>query len=59
VRKWHALNWNDPALSFYERLGAQRLSEWELHRLSGEALARVAAGGRRSGGPEDAGGAPA
>ncbi len=42
--EWHALDWNDPALSFYERLGAARLSAWELHRLSGAALARVAGG---------------
>jgi GNAT superfamily N-acetyltransferase len=42
--EWHALDWNDPALSFYERIGATRLSEWELHRLSGEALRRVAEG---------------
>ena len=42
--EWNALDWNDPALGFYARLGAQRLSEWELHRLDGDALARVAAG---------------
>ena len=41
--EWHALDWNDPALRFYERIGASRLSEWELHRLDGDALARVAA----------------
>ena len=41
--EWHALDWNDPALSFYEQIGAQRLSEWELHRLTGDALRRVAA----------------
>ena len=40
--EWNALDWNDPALSFYERIGADRLSEWELHRLSGDALRRVA-----------------
>jgi GNAT superfamily N-acetyltransferase len=40
--EWHALDWNDLALGFYERLGAARLSAWELHRLSGDALARVA-----------------
>jgi GNAT superfamily N-acetyltransferase len=47
--EWHALDWNDPALSFYERLGATRLSEWELHRLTGDQLARVAGspGGRK------------
>lgn len=42
--EWNALDWNEPALSFYERLGATRLSAWELHRLDGDALKRVAAG---------------
>ncbi len=40
--EWNALDWNEPALSFYAKLGARRLSEWELHRLDGEALRRVA-----------------
>ncbi len=40
--EWNALDWNDPALGFYAGIGAERLSEWELHRLSGEALRRVA-----------------
>ncbi|HET8977878.1 MAG TPA: GNAT family N-acetyltransferase [Solirubrobacteraceae bacterium] len=42
--EWTALDWNTPALAFYEGLGASRLSAWELHRLDGEALRRVAAG---------------
>ena len=42
--EWNALDWNEPALSFYAKLGARRLSEWELHRLDGDALQRVAAG---------------
>jgi GNAT superfamily N-acetyltransferase len=42
--EWVVLNWNDRALRFYERLGAQRLTEWEPQRLDGEALARVARG---------------
>ena len=37
--EWNALDWNQPALEFYARLGATRLPEWERHRLSGEALA--------------------
>lgn len=36
--EWAALDWNTPALSFYEKLGAEVLDEWKLHRLSGEAL---------------------
>jgi GNAT superfamily N-acetyltransferase len=43
--EWNALDWNDPALRFYEKLGAARLSEWELHRLDGAALRAVAANG--------------
>jgi len=46
--EWHALDWNDLALGFYERLGAERLSEWELHRLQGAALQRVARGEARA-----------
>jgi GNAT superfamily N-acetyltransferase len=40
--EWNALDWNEPALDFYRRVGATRLSAWELHRLAGEALRRVA-----------------
>ena len=46
--EWHALNWNELALGFYARLGAARESEWDLHRLDGEALRRVAAGEARA-----------
>ena len=42
--EWTALDWNEPALSFYERLGAVRLEEWTTHRLTGEALRAVARG---------------
>lgn len=44
--EWAALDWNVPALEFYEKLGATRLAEWVMHRLDGEALHRVAGGGR-------------
>jgi len=40
--EWTALDWNTPALDFYAKLGAQRLSEWDNHRLDGEALERLA-----------------
>jgi GNAT superfamily N-acetyltransferase len=42
--EWAALDWNAPALDFYEQLGAEQLEEWVMHRLDGEALERVAAG---------------
>jgi GNAT superfamily N-acetyltransferase len=42
--EWHALDWNELALGFYERIGAERMSAWELHRLAGPALEQVARG---------------
>ena len=42
--EWSALDWNPPALEFFAGLGAEPLREWEVHRLEGEALARLAAG---------------
>lgn len=42
---WTALDWNEMALSFYRKIGAQVLDEWTNHRLSGETLQAVAAGG--------------
>jgi GNAT superfamily N-acetyltransferase len=46
--EWTALQWNTPALSFYEKLGAEVLREWQMHRLSGEALEAVAGRARNS-----------
>ncbi len=41
---WSALDWNAPAIRFYENLGAARLDEWKGFRLAGAALARFAGG---------------
>jgi RimJ/RimL family protein N-acetyltransferase len=38
------LTWNEPAIRFYDKLGARRLDDWMAYRLAGEDLARVAAG---------------
>jgi GNAT superfamily N-acetyltransferase len=40
--EWAALDWNELALGFYERLGARKLDDWITHRLDGEALSRLA-----------------
>jgi len=40
--EWAALDWNELALGFYRRLGAETMGEWITHRLDGEALERVA-----------------
>lgn len=41
---WMVLEWNEPALKFYESLGAEMLGEWETMRLSGKALKQLAEG---------------
>jgi hypothetical protein len=38
------LEWNAPALKFYESLGAEMLGEWETMLLRGEPLERLAQG---------------
>lgn len=40
--RWMVLEWNDPALKFYESLGAELLGEWETMLLRGEPLKRLA-----------------
>jgi len=40
---WAVLDWNAPAIGFYERLGAKPLSDWRVYRLEGTALDRLAA----------------
>jgi len=39
---WQVLDWNAPAIAFYERLGAKVLREWLTVRLEGDALAQLA-----------------
>jgi len=38
---WSVLDWNEPAIGFYERLGAKVMREWLTVRLEGEALTRL------------------
>jgi GNAT superfamily N-acetyltransferase len=40
--EWSVLDWNEPAVGFYQRLGATVMEEWRICRLTGDALARVA-----------------
>jgi GNAT superfamily N-acetyltransferase len=42
--RWMVLEWNDPALKFYESLGAQMLGEWETMMITGTALNKLAGG---------------
>lgn len=40
--EWSVLDWNTPAIEFYDALGAQPQSEWIRYRLTGEALQKLA-----------------
>ncbi|MEQ1437735.1 GNAT family N-acetyltransferase [Fontimonas sp. SYSU GA230001] len=41
--EWAVLDWNAPAIAFYQRLGARPLTDWIMHRVSGDALRALAA----------------
>ncbi len=36
--EWSVLDWNTPAIDFYEAAGAVGMHEWTVHRLTGQAL---------------------
>ncbi len=36
--EWTVLDWNTPAIEFYESIGARRMLEWQICRLTGAAL---------------------
>ena len=41
--EWAVLDWNEPAIGFYRRLGARPMDEWTVNRLTGEPLRALAA----------------
>jgi GNAT superfamily N-acetyltransferase len=47
--EWSVLDWNTPALAFYESLGAMPMGDWTIHRVTGDALRSLAESeGKRS-----------
>lgn len=40
--EWWVLDWNKPAIDFYQSLGAQPMDEWTVNRVTGEALDKLA-----------------
>jgi len=36
--EWQVLHWNQPAIDFYQSIGAQPFDEWKKYRISGDAL---------------------
>jgi GNAT superfamily N-acetyltransferase len=42
--EWSVLNWNEPAVRFYKKLGAVPMSDWTVFRVTGERLDKLAGG---------------
>ena len=42
--EWSVLDWNTPAIGFYQAIGAKLMDEWTVMRVDGKALAALAAG---------------
>ncbi len=40
--EWAVLDWNEPSIQFYRKLGATAMDEWTTYRLSGDALRNLA-----------------
>ena len=40
--QWQVLDWNTPAIKFYESLGAKIMEEWLTMRVTGGALRQLA-----------------
>jgi ribosomal protein S18 acetylase RimI-like enzyme len=41
--EWSVLHWNEPAIAFYRSLGAEVMEAWRVMRVTGGALAKLAA----------------
>ena len=41
--EWSVLDWNAPAIAFYQSLGAQAQDEWTIYRVAGDSLSQLAA----------------
>lgn len=42
--EWAVLNWNEPAIGFYKKLGARPMEEWTVFRLQRDGIAQLASG---------------
>ena len=43
---WHVLDWNRPAIDFYQSLGAEFLDQWRIMRVAGDELLQLAGNGQ-------------
>jgi GNAT superfamily N-acetyltransferase len=42
--EWWVLDWNEPSIGFYKKLGAVPMDDWTVYRVSGSALEDLASG---------------
>jgi GNAT superfamily N-acetyltransferase len=42
--EWAVLDWNEPAIQFYRKLGAEPMNEWTVFRLTKDGIAKLAKG---------------
>ena len=47
--EWSVLDWNEPSINFYKKLGAVPMDEWSTFRLTGGALDAFGGADARSG----------
>ncbi len=40
--EWAVLDWNEPAIEFYRKLGAKPMNEWTVFRLNADGIAKLA-----------------
>jgi GNAT superfamily N-acetyltransferase len=40
--EWAVLDWNEPAIQFYRKLGAKSMDEWTVFRLKRDGIAKLA-----------------
>jgi GNAT superfamily N-acetyltransferase len=40
--EWSVLDWNEPSIAFYKKMGAKPMDEWTIFRLTGDSLHRLA-----------------
>ncbi len=45
--EWAVLDWNEPSIGFYKKMGAKAMDEWTIFRMTGQALRKLAVGGER------------
>jgi hypothetical protein len=40
--EWSVINWNEPAMAFYKKLGAEPVNDWTVFRLGKDKLEELA-----------------